>query len=970
MGEEGRHAVTRSAPACLLFSVLLFASGASTSAFAAGGAGTASGDDVTEFLFGENGAPASTAADTPVVRGAADFTDVLAEIERGRVAGTRVGTVVVLGLRPASAVVATLQSWLLPHPPDWEALEFQLVSAAARHYQLVEREIPDALRADVEALRSFDSSPQRIAAVNLGLDVDAVLVARASNPWTGGAMHAEVELLAGRAPPTALEVAAEGPVALLTSPGNPRLVGVGAAVAAVIALLAFAMRRLRGSGTVVVRIERRGNADPGVTYNACVATRAPKGEFSGRHILASRLASGDTLSFQGLPARELWVAVRRIERDPKSLQIASNVVIERAVAVESGRATTVAFEFKENLTAVQVSLLRGDASAVTEQSLLAVHGVASSARYLRNGSGTLHLAEGAHVLSVGLADRGFRIPVTIPPKTRVVELKVDVDAVDEAFFVGCRDAVVPFVHGDLGAAADALQAAQLAKPAALLRAEVHRARGELKEAVSALESAGSLREAAALRATTGDAAGTADLLERAGDYAGAARQLRQAGSFAAAARSFARAESWDDALSCARDAGDRALLLEVLERKGDRFDAASVALEIDEKERGIALLQGVTLSDPRYGEACLLLAQLLFDRGEPEIALQKLDEAASVYGSDSALELREQIARQLESKGDVRAALEAYEHIRKRDIRYPGMAEKIEALREQLRQPAAAVAAPPPAADATRLSRSGGRYQIEEEVGRGGMGVVYRALDRNLGRVVALKRLPDNLKEHPTAVKLFLREARSVAVLNHPNVVTLFDAGQDEDGAYYLTMEYLEGQPLNAQLHRRKRFSPGDAARVAVQVMSGLGYAHQAGIVHRDIKPSNLFLTAQGRVKIMDFGLAKMMEEVRKRSSIIAGTPFYMAPEQSLGEAVDARADLYAFGVSLYELLVGDVPFREGDIGYHHRHTPAPDPRERVPAIPAPLAALVLELMAKRPEDRPANAGVVRERLTAIVRSA
>ncbi len=947
--------------------VLLAGIGVSASAFARDGSESASGDDVTEFLFGEEAESAAMAAEKGAVGGSADFPDLLAEIERGRVAGTRVGSVVVLGLRPTSSFAATVQSWLLPHPPDWNALELQLIAAAVKHYQVVEREIPEALHSDVEALMAFDTSSQRIAAVNLGLDVDAVLIARASHPWHwNGPMRAEVELLAGRAPTTALEVAAEGPVVASTLPGNPRLVGVAGVLALLIVMGTIGAKRLRGAGTVVVRIERRGNTDPGVTYTACVATRAPKGEFSGRHILASRLASGVSLSFQGLPARELWVGVRRIERNPKTLQIASNVVIERAVAIERGRATNVAFEFKENLTAVQVSLRHADASAASEQSLLAVQGEASSARYLRNGSGTLHLAEGAHLLLIGIVDRGFRIQVEIQPKTREVELKVDIDALDKAFFAGCRDAVVPFVHGDLRAAVDALTAANLAKPAALLRAELHRARGEMKEAASALESAGSLREAAALRATTGDAAGTADLLERAGDFAGAAQQLRQAGQFAPAARSFARAQQWDDALSCARESGERALLIELLEGKGDRFEAARVALELDEKERGIALLQGVTRSDPRYGDACLLLAQLLFDRSEPEIALQKLDEAASGFGSDSALELREQIARQLEAKGDVRAALEAYEYIRKHDIRYAGMAEKIESLREQLRQPVAT----PAADDATRMSRSNGRYQIEEEVGRGGMGVVYRALDRNLGRVVALKRLPDNLKEHPTAVKLFLREARSVAVLNHPNVVTLFDAGQDEDGAYYLTMEYLEGQPLNAQLQRRTRFSPADAARVAVQVMSGLGYAHQAGIVHRDIKPSNLFLTAQGRVKIMDFGLAKMMEEVRKRASIIAGTPFYMAPEQSIGEEVDARADLYAFGVSLYELLVGDVPFRDGDIGYHHRHTPAPDPRERVPAIPAPLAKLVLELMAKRREDRPATADLVRERLAAIVRGA
>ena len=140
--------------------------------------------------------------------------------------------------------------------------------------------------------------------------------------------------------------------------------------------------------------------------------------------------------------------------------------------------------------------------------------------------------------------------------------------------------------------------------------------------------------------------------------------------------------------------------------------------------------------------------------------------------------------------------------------------------------------------------------------------------------------------------------------------------------------------------------------RIGQQTLAGLEYAHARRIIHRDIKPSNLFFTREKQVKIMDFGLAKMVEEVRKSSSIIAGTPYYMAPEQALGEAVDHRADLYAFGVTLFQLLTGHVPFSQGDVQYHHLHTPPPDPRESVPELPAPLAELVLRLLAKRPEQR------------------
>ncbi len=139
--------------------------------------------------------------------------------------------------------------------------------------------------------------------------------------------------------------------------------------------------------------------------------------------------------------------------------------------------------------------------------------------------------------------------------------------------------------------------------------------------------------------------------------------------------------------------------------------------------------------------------------------------------------------------------------------------------------------------------------------------------------------------------------------------------------------------------------------------------------MHRDIKTANLFFTRDRVVKVMDFGLAKMVEEVRKAATVIGGTPYYMAPEQALGERVDHRADLYAFGVTLFELLAGRVPFRDGDVAYHHRHTPPPDLRTLAPEVPAELAALVAKLMAKKAEDRPATTAEVTAALDALMKA-
>jgi serine/threonine-protein kinase len=182
-------------------------------------------------------------------------------------------------------------------------------------------------------------------------------------------------------------------------------------------------------------------------------------------------------------------------------------------------------------------------------------------------------------------------------------------------------------------------------------------------------------------------------------------------------------------------------------------------------------------------------------------------------------------------------------------------------------------------------------------------------------------------------------------------------------------MEFLAGHPLNVIVRKRGRVSPRDVARLGVQIAAGLQYAHERRIVHRDIKTSNLFFTREKTVKVMDFGLAKMVEEVRRAATVIGGTPYYMAPEQSLGEAVDHRADLYAFGVTLYELVTGRVPFAEGDITYHHRHTPAPDPRSVAPDVPEALSALILRLMAKQPGDRPAKTAEVFQALQDLART-
>jgi serine/threonine-protein kinase len=388
----------------------------------------------------------------------------------------------------------------------------------------------------------------------------------------------------------------------------------------------------------------------------------------------------------------------------------------------------------------------------------------------------------------------------------------------------------------------------------------------------------------------------------------------------------------------------------LLEKLGEFVDAATLAHEMGDPDRAISNLQQIDQRHASYADACRKIAEIVSQQGDHDLAVAKFEEAMESVGAENAsIDMLEGYAGALERAGRSREAVSTYEAIRRRDARRTDVATRIETLKRGIdaAEGGETVAAKPATGES--------RYELLAEIGRGGMGVVYKARDLRLGRIVALKRLPDSMRDHPNAVALFEREARAAAALNHVNIVTLFDAGE-ENGSYFITMELLEGRPLNEIIARHGRLTARDVARIGVQVASGLHYAHEHRIVHRDIKSANLFFTRDQVVKIMDFGIAKPLEEVRRSATVVGGTPYYMAPEQAAGEPVDHRADLYAFGVTLFQLVTGDVPFRDGDVTHRHRHEASPDPREFDASMPAQLAELILHLMAKRPDDRPASA--------------
>jgi serine/threonine-protein kinase len=260
-----------------------------------------------------------------------------------------------------------------------------------------------------------------------------------------------------------------------------------------------------------------------------------------------------------------------------------------------------------------------------------------------------------------------------------------------------------------------------------------------------------------------------------------------------------------------------------------------------------------------------------------------------------------------------------------------------------------------------------GRYELHEVLGRGGMGVVYRATDRVLARTVAVKLLPAVLaEERPEHVTRFEREARAAASLNHPGIVAIYDTGAEE-ATRFIVMECVDGSSLAALLRERAPLDAGRAAGIAREIADALAAAHATGLVHRDVKPANVMLTADGTVKVLDFGLAKALDATAlTREAEVLGSAAYMAPEQALGEPVDERSDIYSLGCLLYAMLTGRPPFT-GDAAAAILHQqinsePRP-PSETNPKVPAWLDALVMAMLAKAPADRPQRVAQVRAQL-------
>jgi tetratricopeptide (TPR) repeat protein len=482
-----------------------------------------------------------------------------------------------------------------------------------------------------------------------------------------------------------------------------------------------------------------------------------------------------------------------------------------------------------------------------------------------------------------------------------------------------------------------------------IQGEMQLENGNRLEAAQYFEKAGSLRQAAEIYEQLGSGRKAGEIYMQSGDYRRAAEVLVEAGELPLAAEAYQHGKYFKEAAELYQKLDQPEKAMEFYRDLGEYYTAAMLLDKLGRQEESITLLQKVDTSSADYYQSSLLLGRIFVNRGMLDAAKQRYQKVfATEHPGADALDYLYQLALAYEKNREYEEALTIHERILAEDFSYGDVKARADGLRRALTEVKKALGeAKTVVARTPVMAEAKGRYKILKKIGQGGMGVVYQAEDTVLHRIVAYKVLPPAVRESPKILENFLQEARVAASLNHTNIVTVFDTGKS-DTDLYITMEYVDGVTLKEYLDQRSPIPISELVRIAKQICLGLDYAHNTNVIHRDIKPANIMLTkAQKTVKIMDFGLAKLVDDSMADKTTVKGTPMYMAPEQILGKGVDHQSDIYSLGCTLYRMATGRAPFIEGDLYYHHLHTPPASPKVYNPQIPDALERIILKCIEK-----------------------
>ncbi len=471
--------------------------------------------------------------------------------------------------------------------------------------------------------------------------------------------------------------------------------------------------------------------------------------------------------------------------------------------------------------------------------------------------------------------------------------------------------------------------------------------GRVAEAVDLLVQGGDELEAAqlAVHHQRWDLAGP--LLERAGRWGEASDVYEQGGRLEAAARCAERAGEDERAVELFRSSGHIPEMARCMARTGRLQDAVTELHRAELLGDAWELIRSQPGPVPDIPDVLLDLAGWLRQERSLEEAISCLQRTVvGVALGPGRLDTAVALARLLVEAGEPRAALTQLDRVLEFDFAFaPAQRLRQELLAEQT--------TPTVAGEGRPSSLAEERYEILTELGRGGMGVVYRAHDHRLDRDVAVKILRTTSREEIARLEA---EARAAATLSHPGIVTVYDF-EAGFGGHFIAMELVDGEPLDKVIRTDPERVRADLLSILLRVTEAVAYAHSKGVIHRDLKPGNILLTERGKVKIYDFGIAARLGRGDSSSSGACGTPFYMAPEQIRGHAPDPSSDVYSLGATFFHLATGRPPFARGNVIAAHLDMAPPNPIEIVPELPPRLGEIILRCLAKEASARFANAG-------------